>query len=45
MNAYPMSDAEGQALRPYTFTLTNTGTLKEYYKVSLDYLVGLSDKK
>ena len=35
MNAYPMSDVEGQALRPYTFTLTNTGTLKEYYKVSL----------
>ena len=35
MNAYPMSDTEGQALRPYTFTLTNTGTLKEYYKISL----------
>jgi len=35
MNAYPMSDTEGQALTPYTFTLKNTGTLKEYYKISL----------
>jgi len=35
MNAYPMSDEEGQALTPYTFTLTNNGTLKEYYKISL----------
>jgi len=35
MNAYPMSDEEGQALTPYTFSLTNIGTLKEHYKISL----------
>jgi len=35
MNAYPMSDEEGQGLTPYTFSLTNTGTLKEHYKISL----------
>ena len=35
MNAYPMSDTEGKSLRPYTFSITNTGTLKEYYKISL----------
>lgn len=34
-NAYPMSDSDGKQLTPYVFTLTNTGTLKEYYKVSL----------
>ena len=30
---YPMTDAEGAKLKPYTFTITNTGSLKTDYEV------------
>ncbi len=33
LNAYPMTDNKGKTLKPYAFTLTNTGTLKEYYQI------------
>ncbi len=36
-NQYPISDSEGQASDPYTFTITNTGTL------AADYIVKLVD--
>ena len=32
---YPMSDSEGEALTPYTFTITNTGTLPADYEIRL----------
>ena len=32
---YPISDSEGQASDPYTFTITNTGTLDAYYTIKL----------
>ena len=34
-NSYPLSDTDGLASDPYTFTITNTGTLDAYYTVSL----------
>lgn len=34
-NAYPMTDATGQTLTPYTFTLTNTGDMSADYTISL----------
>ena len=33
---YPMSDTEGEALTPYTFTITNTGTLPADYEIYLE---------
>ena len=33
---YPMSDSEGEALTPYTFTITNTGTLPADYEIYLE---------
>lgn len=30
---YPMTDAEGAKLKPYTFTITNTGSLETDYEV------------
>ena len=35
-NAAPMTDAQGQKLTPYTFTITNTGNINAYYHVSLE---------
>ena len=35
-NAAPISDAQGQKLTPYTFTITNTGNITAYYHVSLE---------
>ena len=35
-NIAPMSDAQGQKLTPYTFTITNTGNINAYYHVSLE---------
>ena len=32
-NAAPMTDAQGQKLTPYTFTITNTGNINAYYHV------------
>ena len=34
-NQYPVSDEEGLTLAPYTFTITNTGTLAADYEVFL----------
>ena len=33
-NTIPMSDTDGLATTPYTFTITNSGTLDAYYTVS-----------
>ena len=33
---YPMSDEEGMKLTPYTFTITNTGTLTADYEVYIE---------
>ncbi len=35
-NAAPVSDAKGQKMTPYTFTITNTGNINAYYHVSLE---------
>ena len=35
-NAEPMSDSRGLKTSPYTFTITNTGTIEAYYYVSLE---------
>ena len=35
-NTAPMTDAQGQKLTPYTFTITNTGNINAYYHVSLE---------
>ena len=35
-NTAPISDAQGQKLTPYTFTITNTGNINAYYHVSLE---------
>ena len=35
-NAEPMSDSKGLKTSPYTFTITNTGTIEAYYYVSLE---------
>ena len=35
-NAAPMTDAQGQKLTPYTFTITNTGNINAYYHVALE---------
>ena len=35
-NAAPLTDAQGQKLTPYTFTITNTGNINAYYHVSLE---------
>ena len=35
-NVAPISDAQGQKLTPYTFTITNTGNINAYYHVSLE---------
>ena len=34
-DAYPMSDTDGQALTPYTFTLENTGNIAASYVLKL----------
>ncbi len=34
--SYPMSDEEGVTLSPYTFTITNTGTLPADYEVFIE---------
>ncbi len=31
-----MSDSEGKQTKPYTFTITNEGTLKAYYRITLE---------
>lgn len=33
--AYPISDVEGQATSPYSFKITNSGTLTAYYKIKI----------
>ena len=33
--AYPTSDVEGQATSPYSFKITNSGTLNAYYKIKI----------
>ena len=33
-NAYPISDAKGLTKTPYTFTITNSGTIDSYYTIS-----------
>ena len=33
---YPMSDEEGMKLTPYTFKITNTGTLAAYYEIFIE---------
>ena len=33
--AYPVSDEEGAKEKPYTFTITNTGTLDASYKIRI----------
>ena len=35
-NQAPVSDAKGQKMTPYTFTITNTGNINAYYHVSLE---------
>ena len=35
-NQAPVSDAKGQKLTPYTFSITNTGNINAYYHVSLE---------
>ena len=35
-NAAPLTDAQGQKLTPYTFTITNTGNINAYYHVALE---------
>ena len=35
-NAEPMSDSKGLKTSPYTFTITNKGTIEAYYYVSLE---------
>lgn len=35
-NAYPMTDAQGTATTPYSFTITNNGTLKAKYNIYLE---------
>ena len=35
-NAYPISDKEGLATTPYTFTLKNTGNIDSKYTISLE---------
>lgn len=37
-NAYPMSDASGLSLVPYTFTITNTCTVNVAYTITLNTL-------
>jgi len=34
-NAFPVSDIEGQAFAPYTFTIRNTGTIPVTYQLKL----------
>lgn len=35
-NAAPMTDTQGQATTPYTFTIDNTGNVPAYYHISLE---------
>ena len=35
-NAEPMSDSKGLKTSPYTFTITNKGTIEAYYYISLE---------
>ncbi len=41
---YPMTDAEGAKLKPYTFTITNTGSLKTDYEVYIQDDTDMIDK-
>ncbi len=34
-NAYPMTEIQGQKTKPYSFTITNTGTINSNYTVKL----------
>lgn len=35
-NAIPMSDSNGKETTPYTFTITNSGTIDAYYTISTE---------
>ncbi len=35
-NTKPMSDSDGMNTTPYTFTITNSGTIKSYYTISTE---------
>ncbi|MEG1900543.1 MAG: hypothetical protein RR161_03225 [Bacilli bacterium] len=35
-NGIPITDLEGESTTPYTFTIKNTGTLEQNYKITID---------